>query len=62
MRGVSRKGKKRKRKKPELENPAQSARFIEAAKALGVEENGAAFERAMDALLPKKPAKRKDGG
>ena len=59
MAGVSRKGKKRKRPiKPD--NPAQSARFIEAAKELGIVD-GKAFERAMDVLVPKKPAKRKGG-
>jgi hypothetical protein len=51
------KGKKRKRKakpKAKPDNPAQSARFIEAAKSLGI-KTGEAFERAMNALFkPKK--------
>ncbi|HUO44322.1 MAG TPA: hypothetical protein VMT94_05345 [Burkholderiales bacterium] len=55
VRGV--KGKKRKRKtKPD--SLAQSARFIEAAKSMGI-ESGEAFERAMDALVPRKQAKKK---
>lgn len=49
------KGKKRK-PKGSPDNPAQSKRFIESAKALGVDESGADFQKAMDALLkPKKP-------
>jgi hypothetical protein len=49
VRGV--KGKKR---KPKPDNPAQSARFMEAAKALGLDPKGKEFEKAMDKLLPKK--------
>jgi len=45
------KGKKRKRK---VDNPAQSRRFIEAAKKLGVDESGEDFEKAIDKLLPKR--------
>ena len=46
------KGKKRKPKvKPD--NPAQSARFIQAAKKLGLDESGKDFDKAMDKLLPK---------
>lgn len=52
--------KRRKRKpKGEPDNPAQSQRFIEAAKALGVDESGKAFEGAMDKIAPKKG--KKDG-
>lgn len=58
MSGVSRKGKKRKRR-TELEDKAQSERFIRGAKALGVDESGEAFERAMDAILPKPPTPKK---
>ena len=47
-------GKERKRR-PKRDNPAQSRRFIEAAKALGVDESGKSFKRAMDKLVPKKP-------
>jgi hypothetical protein len=48
-------GKRRKRRpKGKPDNPAQSKRFIEAAKALGVDESGEAFKRAMDELVPKK--------
>ena len=57
VRGV--KGKKRK-PKTEPDNKAQSERFIQAARSLGVDESGQAFKRAMDALLPaKKKAKKR---
>ena len=48
-RGVKGKPKKRKPIKPD--NPAQSARFIESAKAIGADEK--AFENALDVLLPR---------
>lgn len=44
------------------DNPAQSERFIKAAKELGLGGSGEAFERAMDKLLPKKPAAKKPDG
>jgi hypothetical protein len=51
-RGV--KGKKRKPKgKPG--NPAQSKRFIEAAKTIGVDESGEAFKLALNKIVSKKP-------
>ena len=50
VRGV--KGKPRKRKPIKPDNPAQSARFIESAKAIGGDEK--AFEKLLDALAPKK--------
>ena len=52
---------KRKKRKPttKQDNKAQSERFIEAAKALGVDETGQAFERALDSVVPRKPVKRK---
>jgi hypothetical protein len=46
---------KRRKKPPKRDNPAQSRRFIEAAKKLGVDESGEAFNRALDKLVPKKP-------
>jgi hypothetical protein len=49
---------KRRKKPPKRDNPAQSRRFIEAAKKLGVDESGDAFNRALDKIAPKKP---KDG-
>jgi hypothetical protein len=52
VRGVKGKAKKRKPIKPD--NPVQSARFIAAAKELGVDESGKAFELAMDVLIPTK--------
>lgn len=50
-------GKKR-RRKGGPDNPAQSRRFIEAAKRLGVDVSGEDFRKALDKLVPKKP---KDG-
>ena len=56
-RGV--KGKKRKRRtKPD--NKAQSERFIKAAKKLGADESGQAFERAMEKLLLRTGKKREN--
>ena len=50
---------RRKRKpKGKPDNPAQSKRFIEAAKKLGVDESGEAFSKALNKLVPKK---NKDG-
>jgi len=59
VRGV--KGKKRKRK-AEPDDAAQSARFVESAKQLGVDETGEAFKRALDTLLPPKGGARKKPG
>jgi len=54
MAGEKGKAKKRKQKtKPD--NPAQSARFIAAAKKLGLDGKGEDFERAMDSLFKPKP-------
>lgn len=49
-------GKRKKRRpKGKPDNPAQSRKFIEAAKALGVDEDGTTFSKVMDSLLkPKK--------
>jgi hypothetical protein len=48
-------GKRGKRKpKGKPDNPAQSKRFMEAAKALGVDESGKAFDKAMRTLLKPK--------
>lgn len=50
VRGV--KGKRKKRAtKPD--NPAQSAKFIAAAKSLGLDGSGKEFERAMEKLVRK---------
>lgn len=52
------KGKAKKRKRPiKPDNPAQSARFIAAAKELGLDGKADDFNRAMDSLL--KPKGRK---
>jgi hypothetical protein len=52
-------GKRRKRRpKGKPDNPAQSKRFIEAAKKLGVDESGETFSKALNKLVPKK---NKDG-
>jgi hypothetical protein len=49
------KGKPRKRKpKTEPDDKVQWARFIEAAKALELDESDKAFQRALDTLLPRK--------
>lgn len=53
MRGVKGKSKAKKRKPIKPDNPAQSARFIAAAKELGI-ESSADFDRVMDALVPRK--------
>ena len=51
----TRTGKGRKRKpKGAPDNPEQSRRFIESAKALGVDESGADFQKAMRGLLKQK--------
>jgi len=50
------KGKRKKRgRKGRPDNPAQSKRFIEEARKLGVDESGEAFRNAVDTLIPKKP-------
>lgn len=60
MSGVSRKGKKR-RPKIKRTDPKQSARFIKAAKELGLDQSGEAFERAMNALTKKPKGKPQAG-
>ena len=51
----TRTGKGRKRKpKGSPDNPEQSRRFIESAKKLGVDESGADFRKAIDAILKPK--------
>jgi hypothetical protein len=51
---AKRKSKSKKKSKPILtKDPAQSARFLEAARNLEVDESGKAFDRAMDTLVPK---------
>ena len=58
MAGESSKGRKRRRNvKPD--NPAQSKRFMEAAKALGT-ESGEAFDRVLGEML--KPKSKRKGG
>jgi hypothetical protein len=46
--------KRRKRRPRKPDDPAQYRRFLEAAKKLGA-ENGEAFNRALDKIVPKKP-------
>ena len=54
MAGGNAKRKKRSHKgKPD--NPTQSKRFIEAAKALGADQSGKAFDQALSDLLKAKP-------
>ncbi len=45
-----------KQKKPKLTDKAQSERFIEAARNLGIEETGETFERAIKTILSVKAA------
>jgi hypothetical protein len=45
--------KKKRSKRTPTTDPAQYARFLEMAKKLEVDETGAAFDRAMDAIAPK---------
>jgi len=45
------------RRKIKLTDKGQSARFVSAAKSLGRDKTGEAFERAMDSLDRKKPKK-----
>src|SRR5690349_23535959 len=55
------KPKKRKRKGTRTTDPAQSARFLEMAKKLEVDESGKAFEPALGAVIPprkKQPSDR----
>jgi hypothetical protein len=61
MAGESAKGRKRRRKvKPD--NPAQSKRFMEAAKALGVDESGDAFGKVLGKMLTPKTKPKPRGG
>lgn len=46
--------KKRSQKRTRTTDPAQYARFLEMAKKLETDESGAAFERALDAVVRKK--------
>ncbi len=43
-------------KKPPPDNPDQSKRFVDTAKALDVDESGKAFARAFKVVVPKKKA------
>lgn len=53
------KGKRKKRRaKGTPDNPAQSEGFIRAAKELGLDESGEAFEEAMRALAKRKPKQK----
>ena len=45
--------------KPKPDDPAQSKRFIEAAKAAGVDETGQGFARAFEKVVPVKSAQAK---
>jgi len=56
------KGKRRKRRpKGKPDNPAQSKRFIEEARKLGVDESGEAFRKAVDTLVKPKAKRKTDG-
>jgi hypothetical protein len=47
------KGKPRRKQRLKPDNPAQSAKFIKAARKLGLGGKGDDFDRAMDKLVPK---------
>lgn len=51
-------GKRKRSRKVKPDNPAQSKRFVEAAKALGLDQSGKAFDAAMDSILKPKDKKR----
>jgi hypothetical protein len=46
--------KKKRSKRTRMTDPAQYARFLEMAKKLETDESGAAFERALEAVVRKK--------
>jgi hypothetical protein len=46
--------KKKRSRNTRTTDPAQSARFLEMAKKLEVDESGEAFRRAVDTLIPSK--------
>lgn len=53
-----------KKKEPPISREEQSRRFVEAAKAAGAPDDGEAFERLLDVMVPKKKAEnggQKDG-
>ena len=52
--GREKRRKRRPAKGVKPDNPAQSKRFMEAAKELGVDESGEAFNKAMDKIAQKK--------
>ena len=47
------------KRKHEPNDPKQSARFVEDARRLGVDESGKSFERAIKKVVPKKPVAKK---
>lgn len=51
---AKRKPSAKKKRKARTKDPAQSARFLEMAKKLEADESGAAFERALDVVAPKR--------
>ena len=48
-----------KKPQPKPDNPAQSQRFIDAAKEAGVDETGEGFDRAFKRVVPKSAPKPK---
>jgi hypothetical protein len=62
MAGERGKRRKRKRGTHAPDNPEQSRKFIEAAKKLGVDEDGKAFEEAKRALAKSKPKGKPPAG
>jgi hypothetical protein len=46
------------KRKPKADDPAQFARFKEAAKEVGLEKTGDALERAFSRVVPEKRARK----
>lgn len=45
--------------RPKWDDPQESKRFIEAAKAAGISDDPKAFERAFMKIVPRKPSSRR---
>jgi hypothetical protein len=45
---------KPKKRPPKIEDAKQSSRFLETANSLHVDKTGAAFERALDVVVPRR--------
>jgi len=50
---------KTKQPKPKPDDPAQSKRFEDTARELGVDETGKAFKRAVEVVVPPQPVHKR---